>query len=86
MEVAMADNLEYLNQFRTDIVNQRFALIIVDPLNDKILARRRAFAEENNVWVVQVARFILCNYREEMIFPADDIALYVPQESPRQCP
>ena len=86
MEVAMADNLHYLNQFRRDMQNQRFALIVVDPLSDKILARRRAFAEENNVWVTQIVRYILCNYREETIFPADEIAIYVPQEGTRQCP
>lgn len=86
MEVAMADHLQYLNQFRRDMEKQRFDLIVVDPLNDKILARRRAFAEENNVWVTQVARYILCNYREETIFPTDEIALYVPQEGTRQCP
>jgi hypothetical protein len=86
MEIAMADNQEYLNRFRRDIENQRFALIVVDPLNNNILARRRAFAEENNAWVTQIARYILCNYREAGIYPADEIALYVPQENPRQCP
>jgi type II secretory pathway predicted ATPase ExeA len=86
MEVAMADNLQYLGKFRQDIQEQRFALIVVDPLSDKTLARRRAFAEENNVWVTQVARYILCNYREEEVFAADEIALYVPQVGTRQCP
>jgi hypothetical protein len=86
MEIAMADNQEYLNRFRRDIENQRFALIVVDPLNSNILARRRAFAEENNAWVTQIARYVLCNYREEAVFPVDEIALYVPQENPRQCP
>ena len=65
--------------------NQRFALIVVDPLNDNTLARRRSFAEENNVWVKRVVRSILCNYREEAVFSADEIALYVPQEGARQC-
>ncbi|HEX5808566.1 MAG TPA: hypothetical protein VFY25_07860, partial [Anaerolineales bacterium] len=86
MEVAMADNLQYLGKFRQDIQEQRFALIVVDPLSNKTLARRRAFAEENNVWVTQVARYILCNYREEEVFAADEIALYVPQVGTRQCP
>jgi hypothetical protein len=85
MEIAMADNQEYLNRFRRDIENQRFVLIVVDPLNNKILARRRAFAEENNAWVTQIARYVLCNYRQDTIYPADEIALYVPQQGPRQC-
>ncbi len=86
MEMAMADNLPYLARFRDDIGNQRFALIVVDPLNDTIMRRDRAFAEENNVWVRRVVRTILCNYREEAVYPVHEIALYVPQEGERQCP
>src|ERR1041385_1414139 len=75
MEMAMAGNTQYLDRFRSDIVNQRFALIVVDPLNLVKLSRNRGFAEENNRWVAEVAKYILCNYRQEAIFPADDIAL-----------
>ena len=66
--------------------NQRFALIVVDPLNFNIMTSRRSFAEENNVWVRRVIKHILCNYRQEAIFPQDDIALYVPQTGERTCP
>ncbi|MEW6284954.1 MAG: hypothetical protein AB1509_01890 [Chloroflexota bacterium] len=86
MEMAMADNVAYLLKFRSDIENQRFALIIVDPLRPVIMSSERSFAEENNVWVRRVARVILCNYREEVVFPADGIALYVPQSGERKCP
>lgn len=86
MEIAMANNVQALERFRKDMEDQRFALILVDPLNYNILSRRRGFAEENNVWVTRIMKHILCNYREEAIFPADDIALYVPQEDQRQCP
>jgi hypothetical protein len=86
MEMAMADNQPYLGKFRRDIVNQRFALIVVDPLNLIRLSRNRSFAEENNRWVTEVAKYILCNYREETVFPVDEIALYVPQTGQRQCP
>ena len=86
MEMAMADNLPYLARFRDDIGNQRFDLIIVDPLNDTIMRRDRVFPEENNVWVRRVVRTILCNYREEVVYPVHEIALYVPQEGERRCP
>ena len=66
--------------------DQRFALIVVDPLNYNILSKNRSFAEENNVWVTRIMKSILCNYREEAIFPADEIAIYVPQAGERQCP
>ena len=87
MEMAMANDVQSLTKFRKDMRNQRFALIVVDPLNYNTLSRRRSFAEENNVWVTRVVRPLLCNYREEAVFPADEIALYVPQEgTTRQCP
>jgi hypothetical protein len=86
MEMAMGNNAEYLGKFRTDMENQRFALIVVDPLKFNIMSKNRSFAEENNVWVRRVMRHILCNYRQDTIFPEDEIALYVPQEGERQCP
>ncbi len=82
----MGNNVLYLDQFGDDMENQRFALIVVDPLNYKIMATDRSFAEENNVWVTRIMKPILCNYREEIAFPVDEIALYVPQEGVRQCP
>lgn len=86
MEIAMANDLQHIQTFREDMEKQRFALIVVDPLNFNVLSRQRSFAEENNVWVTRIMKHILCNYREEMVFPADEIALYVPQEGARQCP
>ena len=86
MEMAMADNYSYLIKFRQDMANQRFALIVVDPLNFKFMKENKSFAQENNVWVTRVMKFILCNYREEIRFPEDEIALYVPQTGTRQCP
>ena len=86
MEIAMSDNVPYLEKFRDDMENQRFALIVVDPLNYNVLSKNRSFAEENNVWVLRIMKSILCNYKEAAIFPADEIALYVPQQGARQCP
>ncbi|MCC6298102.1 MAG: hypothetical protein IT314_02300 [Anaerolineales bacterium] len=86
MEMAMSNNEAFLDRFKQDMESQRFALIVVDPLTFKILARRRAFSEENNVWVRGIMRPILCNYRLEVSFPEDDVALYVPQEGERVCP
>jgi len=86
MEIAMANDLQHIQIFREDMEDQRFALIVVDPLNYNILSKQRSFSEENNVWVTRIMKHILCNYREEAVFPADEIALYVPQEGERQCP
>jgi hypothetical protein len=86
MEMAMSNNEPYLAQFIDDMETQRFDLIVVDPLKYNLLSRNRGFSEENNAWVRRVMKHILCNYREDTTFPADDIALYVPQAGPRQCP
>ena len=86
MEIAMANDLQHIEIFREDMEAHRFALIVVDPLNYNILSKQRSFSEENNVWVTRIMKHILCNYREEAVFPADEIAVYVPQEGQRQCP
>jgi hypothetical protein len=86
MEMAMSNNTAYLDRFKKDMEDQRFDLIVVDPLKYNLIFRNRSFAEENNVWVRRVMKSILCNYREEMTFPAEDISLYVPQEGARACP
>jgi hypothetical protein len=86
MEMAMANNTEYLDRFKTDMQKQRFDLIVVDPLTYNLISRNRSFSEENNVWVRRVMKSILCNYRQDVTFPADEISLYVPQEGERQCP
>ncbi|MBK9924815.1 MAG: hypothetical protein IPP66_05925 [Anaerolineales bacterium] len=86
MEIAMANNTKYLALFQTDMEKQRFALIVVDPLNYSIYSRRREFSDENNVWARHIMKSILCNYRLDSSYPEDGIALYVPQEGERQCP
>ncbi len=86
MEMAMGNNQEYLQMFREDMESQRFAAIVVDPLTYRLLGRNYTFGEENNAWVQRVMKPILCNYQEDVVFPADQVAVYVPQQGERQCP
>ena len=86
MEMAMGNNAEYLDKFQSDIENQRFGMIVVNPLRYFVMTNRRSFAEENNAWNIKVAKVILCNYQAETVYPTDDIALYVPQIGERHCP
>jgi amino acid transporter len=86
MEMAMGDNEDYLQIFQDDMERQRFTAIVVDPLAYRLLGKNYAFGEENNAWVRHVMKPILCNYQEDLVFPADQIAVYVPQEGTRQCP
>jgi hypothetical protein len=86
MEMAMANNITYLERFEQDMESQRFAAIIVDPLRFNYLGSDYYMGEENNAWVRHVVRPILCWYREDQTFPADRIIIYVPREEGRQCP
>ncbi|MDK1028787.1 MAG: hypothetical protein QGD96_05580 [Anaerolineae bacterium] len=86
MEMAMANNLDYLQVFRSDMESQRFTAIVVDPLSYRLLGKNYAFGEENNVWVRRVIKPILCNYQEDAIYPEDQIAVYTPQSGERHCP
>jgi hypothetical protein len=86
MEMAMANNTAYLTRFGQDIEYQRFAVIIVDQQRFTFRDSSHYFGEENNVWVTHVSYPILCWYREDQVFPADNIVIYVPREEGPQCP
>lgn len=86
MEMAMSDQENYLDAFRADVQNQRFALIVVDPLKFKLLGSNYSMGEENNAWARRVIKPILCNYEVAASYPEFQLALYVPQEGTRQCP
>ena len=64
MEMAMARNTAYLQAFRTDLENHRFAAIVVDPQRDIIQDPATfGFAEENNAWVTYISRPVLASYQ-----------------------
>ena len=86
MEMAMAQNDTYLNRFRTDLENHRFAAIIVDPLRFNLVGDQDSMGAENNAWTRSVVKKILCNYQPAVTFPADRIAVYIPQTGPAKCP
>ncbi|MGZ9163760.1 MAG: hypothetical protein ACXW4U_01140 [Anaerolineales bacterium] len=86
MEMAMSDQENYLDAFRADVQNQRFAFIVVDPLKFKLLGSNYSMGEENNAWARRVIKPILCNYEVVVSYPEFQLALYVPQEGTRQCP
>lgn len=85
MEMAMAENEAYLDQFKAELRAQRFAMIVVDPLTVNMLGSDYAMGEENNAWARFAAKPILCNYRAAQTFSADRIVIYLPQEAPA-CP
>jgi len=62
MEMAMANNQAYLQEFWDDLQNQRFDLIITEPIYIIIRPSTDLFAEENNAWVAHVSIPLLQSY------------------------
>lgn len=63
MEMAMANNQPYLQQFYQDLREHRFALIVNEPLYTATKSQPLRFGEENNVWVERVSQPLLCYYK-----------------------
>lgn len=63
MEMAMANNQAYLDQFQNDLRTHRFSLIVSEVLNDSIQDQNYQFGEENNAWVTHVTRPLLEYYQ-----------------------
>lgn len=85
MEMVMADNQTYLDNFETDIRNQRFDLIITDPLFDTYKPIGDVWAEENNVWVDAVSVPLLCNYWRKVTFPESGVQILAPRAQAIDC-
>ena len=62
MEMVMGGNEEYLAEFRRNIENQEYALIVSEPLSVKYKGRSVQFGDEHDVYVRQVSNPVLCYY------------------------
>jgi hypothetical protein len=86
MEMAMAGNPYYLEKFHDDIKNQRFEMIVSEPLFTQLKGRDESFGEENDAWVNQVSIPVLCYYTPERTLRDVRIQLLVPRPNPENCP
>ena len=87
MELAMSRNTTALDAgFYADLKAHRFAMIVVDPLRINYLGSNYAMGEENNAWTRYIIKPILCSYQQDAVFPADRIAIYIPQVGEQKCP
>jgi hypothetical protein len=78
MEMAMAGNQSYLNDYLADIDQQRYALIITDPMRDVLKGKEFSFGEENDVWVKRVIRPTLDQYQRRELFRGFGIEVLEP--------
>ncbi len=82
MEMAMARNQAYLEQFQSDLEAQRYKLIVSGPLSTALQGPAHSFGEENDAWVRKVARPILCYYEPILKLKDPALMLLAPRETP----
>lgn len=64
MEMAMAGNKAYLDAFYNDLKQRRFSVIISEPLFLNTKSGLDKWGDENNAWVNQISKYLLCNYKD----------------------
>lgn len=79
MEMAMADNQRFLNDFYADLREHRFELILSEPLRPFTKGDEQAFAIENNLWVQRVTDPLLQYYRVKMNLENINVQVLVPR-------
>jgi hypothetical protein len=85
MEMAMSGNPDYLGRFHEELKNHRFALIVSEPLFVQYKGSAESFGEENDAWVNQVSKVVMCYYEPQRLLRDVRIQLLVPREKPRDC-
>ncbi len=86
MDKAMAGNADYFNGFYTDLANQRFSMIVTDPVFVPEKGIEHTFGDENNAWVKWVAEPLLCYYAPTRMLPEVGVQLLTPRAEPKNCP
>ena len=82
---AMSANASYFSEFYHDLANQRFSLIITNPLHEKIQTGLNQFGEENNAWVTWVSTPVLCYYEPLDTLKKVTVQLLVPRQDTSGC-
>lgn len=85
MNEALSTNYDYYSSFYTDITNQRFSLIVTEPLRTPVKDSTSEFGEENNAWVEWVSIPVLCYYQEIQTYKEVNVMLLVPKPVPDDC-
>ncbi len=82
MDMAMADNQEYFQKFYQDLHNQRFGLIVTEPLfvNFQGSQHQAGFGRENDAWVIWVSLPLKCSYETVLYNPQIGFELLAPRQ------
>jgi len=80
MEMAISGNQPYLQLFWDRVDDQRYGLIITDPLYNHIYTDAQDdLAAENNAWVANVSIPVLCAYDMMRLYPELGIEVLQPR-------
>ena len=82
MEMAMSSNTAYMDAFQADVSDQRFAMIVSEPLVIQYQGRSHGFGEENDAWVARVSEPVLCYYEPAIKLDSVGLVLYTPRINP----
>jgi hypothetical protein len=85
MDMAMADNQPYFEQFYRDLKNRRFELIVSHPLKVQYVGKTRAFGLEDDAWTRWVAEPVLCYYKPIRTYEDFRIMLLEPRAGSIEC-
>lgn len=87
MEMALADNNDYMDRFYYEIKNHHFGLIISEPVLINTTKDSGKFGEENQVWREKVDTYLYCYYKP--IRYLREVSVYILEPRPvskNQCP
>ncbi|MBK7316620.1 hypothetical protein [Candidatus Villigracilis affinis] len=85
MDQALASNETYFRPYYQDLADNRFALIVTEPLKVGLKEEGGVFSEENDLWVRWVSAPTLCFYEQIHTDKTVGIELLVPRENPVGC-
>ena len=85
MDQAMSGDTEYFKKFYEDLSQQRFTLIISEPLKIVYQGSDHHFGLENDTWVKWVSEPILCYYEPSFTFKPQRTQLLVPRDDISNC-
>jgi hypothetical protein len=84
MDQAMASNESYFRPYYQDLADQRFSLIVTEPLKVG-LKNTGVFSEENDLWVKWVSEPTLCFYEPVVTDKAVGVQMLVPRKDITGC-